>query len=600
MSTDHWIEQNDPTTGRTFYTNQVTGESSWTNPNEGVAQSEWVASVDPTSGRTFYTNSTTGESSWVEPTVTAEAEKEGKSEETAVENGEVIEERVDPTTGRSYYVNIATGETSWIDPRLNATTTTAEETPETIEERTDPTTERKYYVNVTTGETSWTDPREMEQMEEIKEAQKVEEKDDASSEWIIGIDPSSGRHFYQNKLTGASQWLRPAVLGPELSSSVTSTDQEKEAPSAVSSTSASSTTTTTKTATVDDDDHQSHSWEERTDPASGRVFYVNIKTNQSSWEKPAEIANEASDNNIEVDDGNTYMWQEHLHPEYNRSYYVHKGTGQSVWEPPEEGYTPLKKVQKEDEMSSSSSSSNNISPTEASRRRSIQIAKYGDWVEMEDPIEKKTFFLNERTTEITYEKPSEWLNSDTNNSSNGSGGGSSSSSSSSKLEQNGGSLDNNEKSGGVSAAMRRRSVIQKEDGNWQLLLDPQTNREFYHNKITNESRWSRPDSFPKTAQRNKIIKREVDDETRRSSVVIENRGGDWVRMEDKRTKKTFYYNNKTEGTQWEKPADYNDNITNTMSSDGQQNGMKTRMLGWVEKFDPASGRNYYFNEGTGE
>ena len=47
-------------------------------------------------------------------------------------------------------------------------------------------------------------------------------------------------------------------------------------------------------------------------------------------------------------------------------------------------------------------------PTEQSRRRSIQIDKFGDWVQMEDPLEKRKYYHNGRTGELTYDQPEEW------------------------------------------------------------------------------------------------------------------------------------------------------------------------------------------------
>ena len=72
-----WQAQVDASTGRTYYYNKVTGESSWSppaapvQPPPGVMQpapeSEWQTQVDRASGKTYYINRVTGESSWSPP-----------------------------------------------------------------------------------------------------------------------------------------------------------------------------------------------------------------------------------------------------------------------------------------------------------------------------------------------------------------------------------------------------------------------------------------------------------------------------------------------------------------------------------------------------
>jgi hypothetical protein len=238
---------------------------------------------------------------------------------------------------------------------------------------------------------------------------------------------------------------------------------------------------------------------------------------------------------------------EKLHPDYNRAYYVNRATGESVWEAPTEGFVSMGDG---GDGSGGGSGGSTASPTERSRSRSIQIQKFGDWVKMEDPIEKSTsekriFYQNERTQEVTYNKPKEWsldttgttTTTDTINTTDAT-----------KTHRGTDEMDPT----AISVDMRRRSMVQQEEGHWSHLLDPTTKREFYYNKKTKVSQWNRPMSFPMRAQRNKIRK-EVDLTTRRSSVVVEDTGGDWVRMEDKHSKKTFYYNRTNEATQWEKP-----------------------------------------------
>ena len=65
--TDPWVAELDPTSGKYFYYNNTTGETSWTVPAPAVAASPWISEVDPTSGDTFYVNETTGVTTWDRP-----------------------------------------------------------------------------------------------------------------------------------------------------------------------------------------------------------------------------------------------------------------------------------------------------------------------------------------------------------------------------------------------------------------------------------------------------------------------------------------------------------------------------------------------------
>jgi hypothetical protein len=63
-----WAPVKDPTTGRTYYYNATTRETSWTKPGAAVAlPAGWRTVKDPTSGRTYYYNANTKETSWAFP-----------------------------------------------------------------------------------------------------------------------------------------------------------------------------------------------------------------------------------------------------------------------------------------------------------------------------------------------------------------------------------------------------------------------------------------------------------------------------------------------------------------------------------------------------
>ena len=68
-----WSQAVDPASGRTYYVNANTGETSWETPGGGGAPAPpslpagWQSAVDPSSGKTYYVNSMTGQTSWEMP-----------------------------------------------------------------------------------------------------------------------------------------------------------------------------------------------------------------------------------------------------------------------------------------------------------------------------------------------------------------------------------------------------------------------------------------------------------------------------------------------------------------------------------------------------
>ncbi|KAL7705226.1 WW domain containing protein [Lotmaria passim] len=125
-----WEQRVDHRTGRTFYVNHINKTTTWTMPTMATApvsspassmssaapmptvrpdaaNDEWESRVDPVSGRTFYVNHYTKQTSWTRPPALQQQQP------SLPPNWEA---RVDPSTGRTYYVNHATKSTTWDRP----------------------------------------------------------------------------------------------------------------------------------------------------------------------------------------------------------------------------------------------------------------------------------------------------------------------------------------------------------------------------------------------------------------------------------------------------------------------------------------------------
>ena len=128
-------------------------------------------------------------------------------------------------------------------------------------------------------------------------------------DWLEMTDPNSGKKYYANKTTQKTQWTYPEEL-------------KKVEEEATATTTTTTTTTTTKveastsdsTDKTDDDD-----WQEKHDPNSGKTYYYNTKTNETSWVKP----------------GSGSEWMESKDPNTGKTYYINIITRKTQWTKPE-------------------------------------------------------------------------------------------------------------------------------------------------------------------------------------------------------------------------------------------------------------------------
>lgn len=133
-----WVEAKDPKSGKTYYYNKTTKETSWKKPAELTAKKTdddpddpnndpkfWRESKDPKTSKVYYYNKKTKLTSWHRPACLGAAEPKSKSggvttTTTSSDPKDVWKEAVDPKSGRPYWYNKSTKKTTWKDPNITA------------------------------------------------------------------------------------------------------------------------------------------------------------------------------------------------------------------------------------------------------------------------------------------------------------------------------------------------------------------------------------------------------------------------------------------------------------------------------------------------
>ncbi|KAG5508982.1 hypothetical protein GH5_06205 [Leishmania sp. Ghana 2012 LV757] len=181
--------------------------------------------------------------------------------------------------------------------------------PDGWEERTDPQTRRTFYVDHKTKKTTWERPQpSVAAPLSVANVSSHVNGDGAMAlppPWEARVDPRTGRAFYVNHATKTTSWEPPAVASSG-ASSVTPTSLAAVRPPSGNA------------ETGDDSD-----WVARVDPATGRTFYVNDKTRQTSWTRPGLAAQVLPP-----------PWEARVDPRTGRAFYVNHATKTTSWERP--------------------------------------------------------------------------------------------------------------------------------------------------------------------------------------------------------------------------------------------------------------------------
>jgi hypothetical protein len=358
-----WTSVVDEDTGKVYFYNVVTGETSWEPPYSDNQASSEFAEISKKSSDDF--NKPLNEASQEDQELHGDALEGTPEVAVSLPPGWVT--KVDGSTGKMFYHNLETGRNSWEPPS------------------SDSALERKHSDRT---EEDINDATENTEIFETQEAVTAE-GEDANGIWEVVEDPDSGLTYYYNTHTGETTWENPFV----------DSEQTAEKHEEVSPPHFSDSEEVSQQPVEDDDGEESHTpqpplpddeinpneksdrigdhvdfqgpdnenddvlpqgWEAMRDPDTGDVYYVNAVEGISSWEKPMILSQdddlhddhpystdangdegindvvertEASDNNDE-ENSLPDNWEKVNDPDTGMFYFYNTLTEETTWDRP--------------------------------------------------------------------------------------------------------------------------------------------------------------------------------------------------------------------------------------------------------------------------
>mmetsp|Transcript_3943 Transcript_3943/g.6029 ORF Transcript_3943/g.6029 Transcript_3943/m.6029 type:complete len:1253 (-) Transcript_3943:27-3785(-) len=464
-----------------------------------------------------------------------------------------------------------------------------------------------YYYNSKTEESAWEAPSEG--FNPPSSPPPTEKISATASKWAKHTD-DEGKIFFYNESTEETTWDIPDGYVEEDSETTPKEELngvEKES--------------------KDFEMTERAKWIEHKDD-EGNIYYHNEETDETRWDEPVYIKERNEEEDDGVNSGNLNSidkWTKQIDEEGN-TYYYNKETDESKWDKPDEYASedegavtqPVEGVIKGQPLTDKNSDQSDL-PSSPTRNELIkeeeEDQKSSDNIkneEISDTLTKKwtkhvddegnVNYYNTSADETTWDKPDSYSEN----------GKSFIKKSNSNDKKNSEELVRNE-SDGIDRASKEieadethpssppsMSSSPKSD-KWTKQSDDDGNI-YYYNETTQETTWDKPNSYQEQDPGNNLdstgtppmsspLQNDALSPTKQepSSPTVK---CIWSKHQDEEGR-VYYYNEKTEETQWDKPDGFIERCENFAPTSS------TDTTSWSKHLDK-DGRQYYYNEDTGE
>jgi hypothetical protein len=595
-----WTEVTDPSSGRTYYYNSISQETSWDFPvaveqaEDGQDEEHSATSVSADGG------DLDGESAHIDP---ADETLQGL-ESMGLSPTDLPEgwtEKVDPYNGSKYYYNTITYETSYGHPlRDESETETGHEDLTSVESEDHLTPVPEVITDEATASHDF-DETEGTDMEPTNDAPSL------APGWSRVVDPSTGQLYYYNSITEETSWELPFKMEPPVDEAIRDGGDDKPDTNDTEQMQSENGLTSDLISLP-------NGWTESVDPSSGQTFFYNSITQETSWERPAFELSE---------DEGIFSEETPLVEEEDQITDVAQDNDTFVDE--------------KDEVAESGET------TCETTGESSGIKLPECWTEVADPSSGQLYYYNSITQETSWERPTGELDQDVDDEIIPE--------TSFPLEERKPIHSENEASGATDVDEHADST------SWGLQSSSQENSDrplaehlgpVLANRTDNNAPTGDEDT-PSDLVAGQAFHVDIVDEIRAPEETGSTAHGlqdGWVELLDPSSGQTYYYNSTTEETSWERqvldfdaivhdepetaaepfesswgdmdfdkvygppeavPVENNNiNTTNEASvaagSEVDFAPSKNGSLpsGWVENVDPQSRETYYYNSATGE